>query len=334
MDSIDRTFSVSGSGNRLDENPEKAGENWGQLSVVLKKPVTQESEEAVLQELRTKLGSIPGIQLKFSRPTLFSFKTPLEIEIEGYNLDKLKDVSLMLTSEMAKSKRFADIKSTVEAGYPEVQIKFDHERAARLGLSVPDIAETIVKQIRGNVATKFSFRDRKIDVLVRVEEEDRTSVNKIRSLIINPESDRPVSLSAIADVNMAIGPSEINRVAQERVAIISANLNYGALGDAAAEAQMIIDRFPSFDGVEIRVAGQNEEMQSSFKSMQYALAPAVFLVYLVMASIFESLLHPFVILFSIPLAIVGAVLALYFTNSTISVVVFFLSDHVGRYCCQ
>ncbi len=319
---IDRTFSVSGSGNRLDANPEKAGENWGQLSVVLKKPVTQESEEAILRELRSKLGSIPGIQLKFSRPTLFSFKTPLEIEIEGYNLDKLKDVSLLLTKEMEKSKRFADIKSTIEAGYPEVQIKFDHERAARLGLSVPDIAETIVKQIRGNVATKYSFRDRKIDVLVRVEEEDRTSVNKIRSLIINPESERPVNLSAIADVKMAIGPSEINRVAQERVAIISANLNYGALGDAASEAQGIIDRFPNFDGIEIRVAGQNEEMQHSFQSMQYALALAVFLVYLVMASIFESLLHPFVILFSIPLAIVGAVLALYFTNTTISVVVF------------
>jgi len=322
IEAIDRTFSVSGSGNRLDSSPEKAGENWGQLSVVLKRPISREAEEIVLQELRTKLGTIPGIQLKFSRPTLFSFKTPLEIEIEGYNLDKLKDVSLLLTRELVKSDRFADIKSTVEAGYPEVQIKFDHERAARLGLSVPDIAETVVKQIRGNVATKYSFRDRKIDVLVRVEEEDRTSVNKIRSLIINPESKRPVNLSAIADVKLGIGPSEINRVAQERVAIISANLNYGALGDAAWEAQTIIDRIPFPDGIDIRVAGQNEEMQNSFKSMQYALALAVFLVYLVMASIFESLLHPFVILFSIPLAIVGAILALYLTKSTISVVVF------------
>ena len=322
IDEIERTYSVSGSGNRLDASPEKAGENWGQLSVVLKKPVTEESEEAVLVELRKKLGSIPGVQLKFSRPTLFSFKTPLEIEIEGYNLTKLKDVSLMITREMAKSERFADIKSSVEEGYPEVQIKFDHERAARLGLSVPDVADTVVKQIRGEVATKYSFRDRKIDVLVRVEEEDRTSIEKIKGLIINPQSDRPISLSAIADVTIGIGPSEINRVAQERVAIISANLNYGALGEAAVEAQTIIDRIPLPNGIAIRLAGQNEEMQSSFTSMQYALALAVFLVYLVMASIFESLLHPFVILFSIPLAIVGAILALYITNSTISVVVF------------
>ena len=319
---IERTYSVSGSGNRLDASPEKAGENWGQLSVVLKKPVTTESEEAALVELREKLGVIPGVQLKFSRPTLFTFKTPLEIEIEGYNLATLKEVSQMITRSMSASDRFADIKSTVEAGYPEVQITFDHERAARLGLSVPDIAQTVVKQIRGDIATKYSFRDRKIDVLVRVTEDDRTSVDKIAALIINPASERPINLSAIADVSLGIGPSEINRVSQERVAIISANLNYGALDEAAQEAQAIVDRVPLPQGIEIRVAGQNEEMEQSFTSMQYALALAVFLVYLVMASIFESLLHPFVILFSIPLALIGAVLGLFITGSTISVVVF------------
>ena len=319
---IDRTYSVAGSGNRLDASPEKAGENWGQLSVVLKKPVTKQTEEAVLLELREKLGIIPGVELKFSRPTLFTFKTPLEIEVEGYNLESLKDISQMITSNMAKSDRFADIKSTIEAGYPELQITFDHERAARLGLSVPDIADTVVKQIRGDVATRYSFRDRKIDVLVRVSEDDRTSADKIAALIINPQSPRPIALSAIADVSLGVGPSEINRVSQERVAIISANLNYGALDEAAEEAQSIVDRIPTPQGVEIRVAGQNEEMQQSFTSMQYALALAVFLVYLVMASIFESLLHPFVILFSIPLAMVGAILALFVTGSTVSVVVF------------
>ncbi len=172
------------------------------------------------------------------------------------------------------------------------------------------------------MATRYSFRDRKIDVMVRVSEDDRTSADKIAALIINPQSPRPIALSAIADVSLGVGPSEINRVSQERVAIISANLNYGALDEAAEEAQSIVDRIPTPQGVEIRVAGQNEEMQQSFTSMQYALALAVFLVYLVMASIFESLLHPFVILFSIPLAMVGAVLALFVTGSTVSVVVF------------
>jgi HAE1 family hydrophobic/amphiphilic exporter-1 len=106
------------------------------------------------------------------------------------------------------------------------------------------------------------------------------------------------------------------------VAIISANLNYGDLGAAVLEVQSIIDSTPVPPGIVAMVSGQNEEMDESFRSMQFALALAIFLVYLVMASQFESLIHPFVILFTIPLALVGAVLALYLTGTTINIVAF------------
>ncbi|MDH5500665.1 MAG: efflux RND transporter permease subunit, partial [Gammaproteobacteria bacterium] len=107
-----------------------------------------------------------------------------------------------------------------------------------------------------------------------------------------------------------------------RVAIISANLNHGDLGAAIVEVQSIIDRTGMPSGIVAMVAGQNEEMEESFRSMQFALALAIFLVYLVMASQFESLIHPFVILFTIPLALVGAILALFITGTTINVVAF------------
>jgi HAE1 family hydrophobic/amphiphilic exporter-1 len=106
------------------------------------------------------------------------------------------------------------------------------------------------------------------------------------------------------------------------VAIISANLAFGDLGAAVVEAQAIIDRTPMPSGVSAMVSGQNEEMQESFRSMQFALALAIFLVYLVMASQFESLIHPLVIMFTIPLALVGAVLALFITGTTVNVVAF------------
>ena len=133
---------------------------------------------------------------------------------------------------------------------------------------------------------------------------------------------RPVTLDSIAEIKIARGPAEIRRVAQERVAIITANLAHGDLGTAVAEANAIIDRTPMPSGITAMVSGQNEEMEDSFRSMQFALALAVFLVYLVMASQFESLIHPFVILFTIPLALVGAVLALYLTGTTVNVVAF------------
>jgi HAE1 family hydrophobic/amphiphilic exporter-1 len=131
-----------------------------------------------------------------------------------------------------------------------------------------------------------------------------------------------VPLEAVADITADIEPSEIRRIGQERVALVTANLNYGGLGTAAEEISQIIDRVPLPMGMSIRLAGQNEEMAVSFHSLQFALLLAIFLVYLVMASQFESLLHPFVILFTIPLALIGAVLALWVTGSTISVVVF------------
>ena len=315
------SFAVAGTGNRMDANPEQGGENWGELSVVLKQGSRRADEEAVMARLRNTLDGIPGLQYKFSRPTLFTFRTPVEIEIAGYELEPLKTVSTEIARRLEASGRFADVKSTMEAGHPEVQIRFDRERAAALGLQVYQIADRVVDNVRGDIATRYSWHDRKIDVLVRARHEDRSSVKKLRQLLINPESDHPVPLEAVADIVVDTGPGEIRRVDQERVALVTANLNYGDLGAAAAEINDIIRTTPRPPAIGVRLAGQNEEMTMSFKSLQFALLLAVFLVYLVMASQFESFLHPFVILLTIPLALIGAVLALAITGSTISVVV-------------
>ncbi|NVJ60491.1 MAG: efflux RND transporter permease subunit [Gammaproteobacteria bacterium] len=319
---IARTYSVAGTGNRLDSSPEKGGENRGELNVVLSSPVDEEKEAQVIRDLRSALSEIPEVEIKIEKPALFTFKTPLEVEVQGFNLEKLKQQNDRIVTLMLQDDRFSDIKSTIQQGHPEVQIRFDHEKAAYLGLNVPDVANRVVTQLRGDVATKYAFRDRKIDVLVRVQEDDRSSVADIGKLIVNPESSRPITLNAIADIDVNIGPSEINRISQERVAIISANLAYGDLGEGAQRLQAILEQLPDIKGIEVSIGGQNEEMEMSFNSLKLALALAIFLVYLVMASQFESLLHPFVILFSVPLALVGAVYALYVTNSTISVVVF------------
>src|SRR5690606_2149424 len=142
---------------------------------------------------------------------------------------------------------------------------------------------------------------------------------RIRQLIVNPDSDRPVTLNAVAGITVAMGPGEIRRIGQERVAVMSANLRFGDLGSAAEEARGLSRQVPLPSGIIVKLAGQSDEMQRSFESLIMALALAIFLVYLVMASQFESLLHPFVILFTIPLAAVGAVLGLWITGSTISI---------------
>ena len=275
-----------------------------------------------MKSLRASLAQRPDLEVKFARPALFSFSTPLEIEIRGYDLDALTRSGKKLAEQISASDRFADIKSTVEDGYPEVQIRFDQDRAAALGLTTRQISDAVVGKVRGEVATRYNFRDRKIDVLTRLRETDRASVNDIRNLVVNPGAERPIRLSAVAEVTATEGPSEIHRVDQERVAIISANLAHGDLGSAVAEVNRILAKTTLAPGVSVHIGGQGEEMDASTRSMLFAFGLAIFLVYLVMASQFESLVHPFVIMFSIPLALVGAVLALKLTGTPISVVVF------------
>ncbi len=315
-------YGVSGSGTRLDANPTESGENIGKLTVVMANGGSNEIEAAQTERLRGTMAGHPGAQVNFARPELFSFSTPLEIELRGNDLATIERAGQQMAAMLRKNAHYADVKSTVEQGFPEIQIRFDQDRAAALGLTTRQIADVVVKKVRGDVATRYSFRDRKIDVLVRAQESDRASVESIRRLIVNPGSSRPVTLDSVADVVATTGPSEIHRADQVRVAIVSANLRDIDLGGAVQEVQQMVEGQPLGADVRMHIGGQGEELAESVKSLLFAFGLAVFLVYLVMASQFESLLHPFVILFTIPLALVGAVLALLLTRSPVSVVVF------------
>ncbi|TKR33357.1 efflux RND transporter permease subunit [Luteimonas gilva] len=315
-------YGVSGSGTRLDANPTESGENIGKLTVVMADGGSKQVEAEETERLRKTMQAHPGAQVDFSRPELFSFSTPLEIELRGQDLATIERAGQKMAAMLRKNPHYADVKSTVEQGFPEIQIRFDQDRAGALGLTTRQIADVVVKKVRGDVATRYSFRDRKIDVLVRAQESDRASVENIRRLIVNPNSSQPVTLESVADVVSTVGPSEIHRADQVRVAIVSANLRDIDLGTAVQEVQTMVADDPLGADVGMHIGGQGEELADSIKSLLFAFGLAIFLVYLVMASQFESLLHPFVILFTIPLALVGAVLALLLTGSPVSVVVF------------
>ena len=315
-------YGVSGAGTRLDASPTESGENIGKLTVVMAGGGDARTEAAISDRLRSTMATHPGVQVDFARPALFSFSTPLEIELRGQDMAALERAGQRLAAMLRGNAHYADVKSTVEEGFPEIQIRFDQERAGALGLTTRQIADVVVKKVRGDVATRYSFRDRKIDVLVRVQETDRASVDSIRRLIVNPGSTRPVTLDAVAEVVATTGPSEIHRADQTRVAVVSANLRDIDLGAAMREVRAMVAEQPLGAAVGMHIGGQGEELAESARSLIFAFALAIFLVYLVMASQFESLLHPFVILFTIPLALVGAVLALLLSGKPISVVVF------------
>lgn len=319
---IKALYGVSGTGTRLDASPTESGENIGKITVVMADGGSKQLEADETEKLRSSMKDHPGAQVDFRRPELFSFSTPLEIELRGQDLDTIQLAGQKMAAMLRANPHYADVKSTVEEGFPEIQIRFDQDRAGALGLTTRQIADIVVKKVRGDVATRYSFRDRKIDVLVRAQQSDRASVESIRKLIVNPGSSRPVTLESVADVVSTTGPSEIHRADQVRVAIVSANLRDIDLGGAVDEVQEMVAENNLGAGIGMHIGGQGEELAESVKALLFAFGLAIFLVYLVMASQFESLLHPFVILFTIPLALVGAVLALLLTRSPVSVVVF------------
>ena len=315
------TYSVAGTGGRLDASATRGGEQIGELSVVLEPDATPSDEARVMSRTRDRLESVPATQFTVERPQLFTFATPLEVEIAGNDLQALDRVAERLTAAMSASPSFSDVESSIRPGYPELQIEFDQERTAATGLFVPDVANRVVRKIRGDVPTKFTWRDKRVDIRVRLDEAERNSKADVENLLVDA-GNRQIRLGALAEVSMAVGPADIQRIGQKRVAVVSAHVDHGDLARGGEEALRLLAGIPHPPNVTSRISGQAEEMEASFTSLQLALLLALILVYLVMASLFESLLHPFVIMFTAPLAAIGAVLGIYLAGVSISVVVF------------
>jgi len=249
-------------------------------------------------------------------------KTPLEIEIRGNNLDQIMLASGDIVDMLDGDPDFKDVYSTMEAGYPEIQVIFDRVKLAKLGMTPNDAAEIMRIAIEGKVPTTFGNIGEEVDIRIRANRTSNMTLNELNHLVINPDQSSPVYLSAVADISRTLGPSEIRRVNQRRVALVRAETPMLDLQRATRKIHKLIESRHDLPGIYFAVTGQTQEMQESTRSLSVALLMAIFLVYLVMASQFESLTQPFMILFSIPLALIGTLLGLYIFNIPLSAVVF------------
>ena len=323
VERVEAVFALVGSSGESGGSAGEKKENLAQLHIRLAGGSTRVDEALAMERVREILQQIPGLEHKFSRPSYFSFRTPVEVEIKGYSIETLRLLAGEVAQRLREIPGLVDVKSSAEGGQPEIQVIFDRRRVAELGTSIQAIGELLRNKLQGDVATELTRQDRRIDIRVRAVAEERRQLDDLRQLVVSPASyPLPVPLEAVAEVMAVEGPAEIRRLDQERLAVVSANLEGRDLGSVVADIERIAAGIPLPEGFDIAIGGQNEEMVRSFDSMKFALGLAVFLVYLVMASQFESLLHPLVIMFTIPLGMVGSGLALLLTDSSISVVVF------------
>lgn len=314
-------YTIVGSGNQTGVSAVEERENIGQTLVRLQPGFLHEKEDVVMEQLRDELMYVPAVEYKFSRPTLFSFKTPIEVVLQGYNLDALKFHAERLKHFLEEIPGLRDLKASTEGGNPEVHIHFDRRKLASYGLNISDAAAMIRNKVQGDIPTEFNEGDRKIDIRVRVAEEDRRTVSQLRTLRLNLANGTPLQLSSVADVSLEQGPTEIRRIGPQRAAVITANIAGRDLHSVVLDIERVMAGFHLPSDFTAFVSGQSEERAVAFESMQFAILLAVFLVYLVMASQFESLVQPFIIMFSIPFGVIGVAVALALTGQVLNVVV-------------
>ncbi len=322
LDGVGTVYALIGSSSQQGGIAGESRENLGQVTVTVAPPFSRQREERLMAQMRASLGDQPGdLEVRFGRPSYFSFKTPIEVEIRGFNLKLLRRLAERLADGMRGLDGITDVESSTEGGTPELQVRFDRERLATFGLSVQDVASVVQSKVLGTVATEIQREDRTIDIRVRSDERFRSSARDLRNLVVYQQGKTALPLSAVARVIEDEGPAEIRRADGERVALLTANLAGRDLASASEAIAGLIEEMGLPQGFDWRMGGQQQEMETSFDSMRLALGLAIFLVYLVMASQFESLLHPFVILFSVPLSLIGVLVTLYLADVRISIVV-------------
>jgi len=280
-------------------------------------------EAEVLARIRTRLDEIPDLEARMVRPVLFSFRTPIEVEIHGDNLLDLRRMSDRVAEVMAAMPELADVETSQRVGAPEVQVQYDREQLARYGLNIETVASRVRDAVKGAEASLYNLGDRRIPIVVRFREVDRRQVTDVADFLVNPGGDRPIPLDAVAEVKLAEGPSEVRRIDGQRVAVLSANLGEGSLGGAvSALDETLVREIDWPTDMTFFITGQNQEWERSRSSLLLALSLSIFLVYVIMAAQFESLLQPLIIMLTIPLAFFGTVLALKALGISLSVVVF------------
>ena len=315
-------YTVIGTERRADSKPDE-GENTARLLVEMEPGGDLAAREAALMDsLRAKLDTFPRLETRFRRPALFSFRTPVEVVLHGHDLDTLRTASTAGLAALEAVPGLTDLRSSLSRGYPEVRVRYDRARLDALGLGVGEVAGAVRTKVQGERATRLSRGERRVDLLVRLDETDRDSIASLGAINVNPRLTPPIRLDSVATVEEGEGPSEIRRIDQQRAVVLSANLAGFDLSGAGTAVKAALDRTALPAGVEFEIGGQNRELERSMGSLQLALALAVFLVYVIMASTFESVRDPFVILFSVPLALVGVAAGLWLTDTPVSVVVF------------
>jgi HAE1 family hydrophobic/amphiphilic exporter-1 len=318
---VDSVYELIGKGSRGGISFQEEMENLSEFTIRLNSGILGREEDLIMDRVRKELETFPTAQIKVYKPRLFSFKAPLEVVVSGLDLDRIKAISDELLAKVRTIPGLIDLKSSMEEGYPEIQIIFDRAVLASQNMTINQVGSQLRNKIEGEIATRFIESDREVDIRVRIAESSRDRVDKIGRITIRNGLGVIVPLKSLAAIQIKEGPAEVRRILQQKSAVITGNLSGISLDQARSHVMAAAATIQMPPDYSVTMAGQSMEQDVAFNSMIFAIVLAIFLVYLVMASEFESFIKPLIIMFTIPLAIIGVVIVGISAGMSINVIV-------------
>ncbi len=281
------------------------------------------TSEEIAENIRNLTADMAGAEINVQALSGMGFSagnllTPISIKVKGDDLEQLAEVSKKVTEIVKAVPGTREVESSLEDGKPELVIKIDRDKATMYGLSSAQVAQIVNSTISGSTATKYKIGGDEIDVVIKADEGLIDDIYKVKNLLIPNASGALITLGDVAEVNKSIGPVTIARENQTREVTITGDVLGRDTGTVNREIQQKLNELQLPEGYSTEMGGEQQQMAESFSDLALVFLLAVVLVYMVMASQFESLKQPFIIMFTVPLAIIGVVFALLLTRRTIN----------------
>ncbi len=317
-------FGEAGGGNIASEE-----ESYKGILFISLKPKRQRdaSPRDLINRLRKITDKIPGATIRYSAEDplmalMFGSGGQLSVELYGHDMDEARVYAEAVQSAITAVEGVEDVQISRKEEKPEVKVIIDREKASNLGLDVRTIGKQIETFFAGSTATRYREGGDEYDVEVRLRPKDRDRIEDLRDVPISMPGGGQVSLANIAEIQQGLGPTKIERKDQARYITVSAEISGRDLGSVVKDVRKALDKIPAPPGFSYKFAGAEKEKKEAFTLLVTAVGLGMVLVYMVMASQFESFRDPFIIFLSIPFGIVGVIIALALASQAMSVVSF------------
>ncbi len=285
----------------------------------------ERSTDDIVEDMKERLSSIAGVEItvEASSSAMGSFGgSPVSIQIQGNDTDTLNDIGEDVIKIMEGISGIKDITSSSEDSVPEANVMINRAKASLYGVTSAQIANSVSTAITGTVSTQYKIDGSEIDIRIRQDQDSVKYLNDLKNIKISTPTGAVLPLNELADITIKDSAVSITRENQRQYISISSDVDGRALNEVQADLKAKLDNYNFPEGYSYKFSGTLDSMMDSYSSLMIVFVVAVLLVYMIMASQFESLIHPFIVLFSIPLAITGGIFGLFITGKTITMTAF------------